>query len=108
VGNSVYQDIILKVKEEVKKGEAISSVLKYHPDVISPFFIQMVVVGEKTGHLDSALLNLVDFYQKDVDRALENFIKLIEPILIISLGIIVGIFMAAILIPIYQRMTLGF
>ena len=86
VGNEVYKKIILEISEGVKKGEAISDILQRYPKEITPLFIQMIVVGEKTGRLDSSLLNVVDFYQKEVDRSLENFMRLLEPILIIFFG----------------------
>jgi len=101
VGNDVYKDIILETKNEVRKGETISSILQRYPKEISALFHQMVVVGEKTGNLDSSLQNVVDLYAGDVDRALDDFIKLLEPILIIILGFVVGGLMAAVLMPIY-------
>ena len=105
VGNEVYKKIILDASEGVKTGEAISFVLQRYPKEITPLFIQMIVVGEKTGQLDSSLLNVVDFYQKDVDRSLENFMRLLEPILIIFFGIIVALLMVAIVTPLYQTIS---
>jgi type IV pilus assembly protein PilC len=102
VGNETYKKIILETRDEIRKGEKMSSVLKKYPKTVSPLFCQMVVVGEKTGALESSLKNVVDFYQKDVDRSLDDFIKLLEPLLIIFLGLIVGGLMAAVLIPIYS------
>ena len=102
VGNRTYKEIALETRDEVKKGQKISSVLERHPKVISPFFFQMVVVGEKTGTIDTSLNNVVEFYEKEVDRGLDAFIKLLEPIMIIVLGVVVGGLMGAILIPIYS------
>ena len=102
VGNEVYKGIILETAERVKKGEQISAFLERHPKEITPLFIQMVVVGEKTGRLESALINVVDFYQKEVDRSLENFMRLLEPILIVIFGLLVGGLMAAVILPLYQ------
>ena len=102
VGSEVYKKIILETAEGVKKGEAISTLLQGYPKEITPLFIQMIVVGEKTGRLDSALLNIVDFYQKEVDRSLDNFMRLLEPILIILFGVAVGILMAAVMMPLYD------
>ena len=62
----------------------------------------MIVVGEKTGTLDSSLKNVVEFYQGDIDRSLDRFIKLLEPISIILLGAIVGGLVAAVILPIYS------
>ena len=105
VGNDVYKDIIFETRDAVKRGEAISSVMEKYPKFITPFLYQMVVVGEKTGTLDSSLLNIVGFYQGDVDRALESFVKLLEPAIIILLGIAVAIMVTAVLMPLY---TIGF
>jgi type IV pilus assembly protein PilC len=102
VGSDIYKGIILQTKEEVKKGEAISTTLQQYPKYIAPLFYQMVVVGEKTGSLDSSLQNVVEFYQRDVDAALNDLIKLLEPILIIALAVVVGGLMAAVIMPIYS------
>ncbi len=102
VGNDSYKKIIFKTRDEVKRGETISSVLSNYPDLISPLFYQMIVVGEKTGTLDSSLKNVVEFYQQDVDRSLDSFVRLLEPIFIILLGGVVGGLMAAVLLPLYS------
>ena len=102
IGNSVYREVILKTKDEVKKGEPISYVFQQHPEVISPFFTQLTIVGEKTGKLDSILKNIVVFYQKEVERDLEAFLSILEPLIIIMLGVLVGGLVASILLPMYQ------
>lgn len=102
VGNNVYKKIILDVAEGVKKGEKISEVLQRYPDYISPLFVQMVVVGEKTGKIDTSLLNVVDFYEKELNRSLESFTKLLEPILIIFFGFFVAFLMLSVLLPMFS------
>lgn len=102
VGSNIYKKIILETRDGVKRGEAISSVLDKYPEFISPFFFQMVVVGEKTGTLGSSLLNAVSFYQDDIDRSLDSFIKLLEPVFIIVLGGVVAGLVAAVLLPMYS------
>jgi len=102
VGNEVYQEIMSETRDQVRKGETISSVLKKHPQTISPLFYQMVAVGEKTGSMGSSLKNVVEFYQQDIDRSLDNFIRLLEPIFIIILGGVVAGLMGAVLLPIYS------
>ena len=102
VENNAYKTLISKTKDEVKKGEKISAVLAKYPDLVFPLFYQMVVVGEKTGTLDSSLNNVVEFYQNDVDRATDNFLKFLEPILIIFLAVLVAGFAIAVLMPLYS------
>ncbi|MFH1656689.1 MAG: type II secretion system F family protein [Candidatus Nealsonbacteria bacterium] len=106
VGNETYKKLILEVRDGVKKGEKMSSILKNYPNLISPLFYQMTVIGEKTGTLDKSLTNVVDFYQDDIDRSTDNMVKLMEPILIIILGVVVGGLMAAVLMPLYSFGTI--
>jgi len=102
VNNDLYKELLLETRDQVKKGETISSVLEKYPSLVFPLFYQMVTVGEKTGSLDTSLMNVVDFYQKDVDRSLDNFVRLLEPIFIILLGGVVAGLMGAVLMPLYS------
>jgi len=106
IGNISYREIILKARDEVRKGEMISSVLSQYPELFPPVFVQMVLVGEKTGTLDTTLMSLVSFYQKEVDRSMDNMTRLLEPALIIFMGLVVGGIMLSILMPIYQAISL--
>jgi len=104
VGNTVYKEIIFQTRDEVRKGEAISSTLARYPEVFPPVFIQMTSVGEKTGTLDKTLLDIVSFYQKEVDRTVDNLLSILEPALIAFLGLIVGGLIASVIMPLYQTM----
>ncbi|MFZ2390219.1 MAG: type II secretion system F family protein [Minisyncoccales bacterium] len=105
VGNNVYRDAILRTKDRVVKGESVSVVLSQQTEVISPLFVQMVSVGEKTGKLDSSLVNVVRFYKRETDIFVDSLSSIIEPILIIGLALMVGFLVAAVLLPIYQIST---
>ena len=105
VGNTSYKEVIFKARDEVRKGEPISSVLARAPEVFPPVFVQMILVGEKTGTLDSTLMNMVSFYKKEIDRTIDNLLSVLEPALIVTLGVIVAGLMLAILIPIYQMVA---
>lgn len=106
VRNHVYKGILLETIEEVKKGNTISSVLKNKKDI--PIMIsQMVFVGEETGKLESTLKSAADFYHKEVTVVMDNLVTLIEPILIIALGIGVAILLVGVLMPMYN-MAQGF
>ena len=102
VGNDVYKAIIHEGMEAVRTGNKISSVLEKHPREFPPVFTQMVSVGEKSGSLDEVLDNIVEFYQKEVERAIETFLSVLEPLLIVVLGLLVGGLMASVLLPLYQ------
>ncbi len=106
IGNSAYKEVISKTKNEVRKGVPISTVLSQAPEIFPPVFIQMVLVGEKTGSLDTTLMNIVEFYQKEIDRAIENILSVLEPALIVFLGIIVAGLMLSILMPLYKMIAI--
>jgi len=101
VGNEVYREAILEAREAVVGGQPISSAFANYPKIFSPLFIQMTIVGERTGNLGTVLVNIVDFYQKDVERAMESFMKIFEPALILILGVLVAGLAAALLMPLY-------
>jgi len=103
VGSDIYKKILLKTRDGVRAGKSISSMLSSYPETFTLFFIQMVVVGEKTGHLDRTLQNVVKVYEKETDRILEAFLKFLEPILIIVLGILVALGAIALFVPLFDR-----
>jgi len=105
IGNNVYRNAIIRTKDRVVKGESISFVLSQQTGVISPLFVQMVSVGEKTGRLDSSLVNVVRFYKRETEIFVDSLSSIIEPILIIGLALMVGFLVAAVLLPIYQIST---
>jgi len=101
VDNFVYKEILAETEERVSGGEKISSALVRYPNYVPSFVVQMVQVGEDTGRLDKNLMEIVNFYEKEVKRAVETFTALLEPALIIFLGVIVAFLAISILAPIY-------
>jgi len=101
----VYKQIIAEVEKNVAEGEKISDVFRRHPKQVSGFVVQMIQVGEDTGNLDKNLLEIVNFYEKEIKRDVELFTSLLEPILIIFLGICVAFLAVSVLSPLYS--TLG-
>lgn len=102
IGNSAYKEIIFEARDKVRRGERISAILSKYPDLFSPVFVQMILVGEETGTLDTTLINIVGFYQKEIDRSLDSVLSILEPVLIIFLGVVVAGLMLSILMPLYQ------
>ena len=101
VDNEVYKQILLDATEGVKGGSMISDAFsKYHD--IPPLFSQMIRIGEETGKLDFILKSVSGFYRRDVDNLVDNLVTLIEPIMILLLGLGVGLLVASVLIPIYN------
>ena len=85
----------------MSQGEKISYVLLGYPDYVAPFVVQMIQVGEETGTLDKNLMEIVNFYNKDVRRAIETFTALLEPIIIIILGVGVAFLAVSVIQPLY-------
>lgn len=104
IGNFVYKKIVAEVEKGVSEGEKISSILIRYPEVVPPFVTQMVRVGESTGKLDKTLMEIVNFYQKEIERGVDTFMSLIEPILIIVLGVIVALLAVSIYMPLYKML----
>lgn len=105
VGNNVYKKIILQTKDRVMKGDSFSYILSQYPKEVSPLFTQMAAVGERTGKLDSSLVNVVRFYNRETENFVNSISSLIEPIMIVGLALMVGFLVAAVLLPIYQIST---
>jgi type IV pilus assembly protein PilC len=101
-GNETYKDLILKIKEGVKKGETISSITSLYPEFFPPLFNQMISVGEETGTLPNCLLEVSNFYRSEAEKSIENFLRILEPLLIIILGGLVGGLMLSVLLPLYR------
>lgn len=101
VGNVIYKKIILEVKSKVEVGESISENLKNReefPTMVS----QMIAVGEDTGQIDEICLRLSKFYEDEVDATVRGLTSLIEPVLMVIMGVGVGLLVAAIILPMYQ------
>ncbi len=104
VGNSVFREAIIKTAGNVRNGQTISASLFNYPELFPPMFSQMILVGEQTGSMDKSLLVMVNFYEKETERAIDAMLILIEPVLIIVLGLVVGGVVASVMIPLYQSM----
>jgi type IV pilus assembly protein PilC len=102
VSNVVYREILKETTEVAKRGGTISSVFKRYPQSIPSLVTQMVLVGESSGRLDFVLEKIGSFYQKEVVNMMDNLVSLIEPALILILGVGVGVLIVAILLPIYN------
>lgn len=101
VGNKKYQTIMMQAMEAVKAGKSLSQALEIHKE-IPKIMPQIVRVGEETGSLGSILKMLAKFYNREVDEAVDTLVGLIEPFMIISLGLGVGLLLVSVLVPIYN------
>lgn len=101
VGNIQYKEVILRAAEEVKTGGSMSSVFARSQE-FPPIVSRMIKIGEDAGKISEVLTNVAGFYDREVDRMARNMTALIEPVLIVALGIGVAIIVFAVLVPIYN------
>lgn len=101
VGNQVYQDIMKDALERVKSGSSLSDALSIHTEIPS-IMAGMIRVGEETGSLGSILKTIGKFYSREVNDAVDNLVSLIEPMMIVVLGLGVGLLLVSVLMPIYN------
>ncbi|NQW57746.1 MAG: type II secretion system F family protein [Polynucleobacter sp.] len=99
VGNVLFEDALKKAAFEVKSGKQLSLVIGDDP-IFPPIVSQMLAVGEETGQTDMVLLKVADFYEEEVDVAIEGVSSIIEPVMIIILGAMVGLIAASVMMPI--------
>lgn len=99
VGNVMYEDAILKAADEVKNGASLSSIIGKNP-LFPAIVAQMLSVGEETGQTDTVLVKVADFYEEEVDVAIEGMSSIIEPVMILIMGSMVGLIAASVMGPI--------
>lgn len=101
VSNSKYQEVLVIASEDVKAGSTLSQSLS-KTEIIPQILVQMIKVGEETGSLGQILKTLAKFYKREVDDAVDTLVSLIEPVMIVALGLGVGLILVSVLMPIYN------
>ena len=99
VGNTLFQEALQQAAIEVKNGKSLSSVIEKNelfPSIVS----QMLAVGEETGQTDTVLIKVADFYEEEVDLAIDGISSIIEPVMIVVMGGMVGLIAASVMMPI--------
>jgi type IV pilus assembly protein PilC len=103
-GNAIVEDAIMAVRKGVESGLTVAQPLK-ESGVFPPMVVQMIGVGEQTGALDAMLSKIADFYEEEVDQAVANMLTLMEPIMILFLGITVGGIVIAMYLPLFDLIS---
>lgn len=101
VDNAVYQSLIEETIKEVEDGSSISSVF-INSHVIPKMVSQMLSIGEKTGKIDLVLEKITDFYGREISALVANLMTLMEPIIMVIMGVAVGVMVASIILPMYN------
>ncbi|NUM25172.1 MAG: type II secretion system F family protein [Candidatus Buchananbacteria bacterium] len=102
LGNALFKNALSDAKEKIKKGVNIKDSLTPYMNLFPPVVLQMIAVGEETGSLDEILEESASFYEEDVRQTMENLPSIIEPLLMVLLGIGVGGMAVAIIMPMYS------
>jgi type IV pilus assembly protein PilC len=100
-GNAIIEDAVMAVRQAVEEGRTLSGPLA-ETKVFPAMPVQMINVGEQTGALDQMLGKIADFYEEEVDTAVDNLMAMLEPIMIVVLGTIIGTIVAAMYMPMYS------
>lgn len=99
IGNVVYEQALADAAEQVKNGAALSSIIEKN-DLFPAIVAQMLAVGEETGQTDTVLVKVADFYEEEVDVAIDGLSSIIEPVMIVVMGGMVGLIAASVMGPI--------
>ncbi len=102
VGNVLYRDVVHEIAEDVRQGTLLSASIAKYPQYFPPLISQMVAVGETTGKIEEMFARLSGIYTREADAITNNLVDLIQPVLMIGIGVMVGLLFASILIPIYS------
>ncbi|MBN1477007.1 type II secretion system F family protein [Candidatus Sumerlaeota bacterium] len=101
MSNQVIRREVEQIPLDVTQGEGISRTLQ-GSKIFPPVVVNMIAVGEETGHLDDALLRIADSYERQVDRSVKTLTSLIEPLIIVAMAVVVGFLVIAMLLPIFS------
>src|SRR5947208_15547585 len=99
--NAVFEEMFQKVYESIREGETISQPLK-ESRLVDDMVVNMIDVGEETGDLDTMLYKVADVYDEEVDVMVESLLSLLEPIMIVVLGGIIGTIVIALFMPLIK------
>jgi type IV pilus assembly protein PilC len=97
-----YQKLATNFQKEIQKGRSLSEIMREENKLFPNMVIRMIATGEKTGSVDTMLAELADHYEKEIDSALSNFTSILEPVLLLLVGIGVGVMVLAVIAPIYS------
>jgi type IV pilus assembly protein PilC len=103
-GNSIVEDAIMATRKSVEEGKTIAEPLK-NSEVFPPMVVQMVAVGEQTGALETMLSKIADFYEDEVDEATANLLALLEPLMILFLGVVIGGIVISMYLPMFSLIS---
>jgi len=102
LGNVIYKENLLSTAESLKKGEQLSSILSNFPKTFPPMVTEMIMVGEETGQTEHMLKELSEYFGNEVDTTMKNFSTIIEPVIILVMGLGVAGIAVSVIMPMYS------
>ena len=100
-GNAIYQEAVLRMREQVATGQQLQMAMRL-TGLFPNMVVQMVQIGEESGQLEDMLAKVADFYEEEVDNAVDALSSLLEPIIMAFLGVVVGGLVIAMYLPIFK------
>lgn len=100
-GNRIVKDAVMETRKSIEAGKSIAKPLEATA-VFPPMVTQMIAVGEETGALDTMLSKIADFYEDEVDTAVDNLMSLLEPVMIVFLGVVIGGIVVSMYLPMFD------
>ena len=102
VNNHLYNEVLEKSIEDIKNGVTISESFSKYPKLFPNLLISLITVGERTGSLQEIIITFADFYEEEVDNKLKELTSVLEPVLLLIMGLMIGAIAISIILPIYQ------
>lgn len=103
-GNSIIEDAVMETRKSIEQGKTIAEPLK-KTKVFPPMVVQMISVGEQTGAMESMLSKIADFYEDEVDNAVDSMMSLLEPLMILFLGVVIGGIVVSMYMPMFSLIS---
>jgi type II secretory pathway component PulF len=100
--NATYQEVIHTIADDVRQGQLLSVSIARYPEYFPPVVAQMAGIGETTGKTEEVFSRIAGIYTRETNQTLDNLVDLIQPILMIGMGLLVGFLFASILVPMYS------
>ena len=100
VGNVAYEKSLKEATKRVQNGEVLSKIIAERDDLYPPIVAQMLSVGEETGQTDKVLIKVADFYEEEVDTAIDGVSSIIEPVMIVAMGVVIALVAVSVMGPI--------
>ena len=102
INNDSYKKLVLEARDRIEQGGSLGESFSHSPKLFPPLVVKMLSVGDKSGNVESATQHLAELYEKDVDNITKNLSTLLEPLLLVLMGLVIGGLALSIIMPIYQ------